>query len=108
MCSEGQGNCTLFADVVCLLGSLLYQSRLVPRVLPVLGFIGVPLLLANTVVLMFGITSGPIFVLTAIGVLPIALFEFSLGIWLTVKGFNPSAITSLFAKTATGEPGSKA
>jgi hypothetical protein len=86
-----------------LLGSLLYQSRLVPRVLPLLGFIGAPLLIANTIVFMFGITSGPLFVLTGIGVLPIALFEFSLGVWLTVKGFNPSAITSLYAKTATSE-----
>ena len=86
-----------------LLGSLLYQSRLVPRVLPLLGFIGAPLLIANTIAFMFGITSGPIFVLTAIGVLPIALFEFSLGIWLTVKGFNSPAITSLLAKTDTSE-----
>jgi hypothetical protein len=86
-----------------LLGSLLYQSRLVPRILPLLGFIGAPLLIANTIVFMFGFTSGPIFVLTGIGVLPIALFEFSLGVWLTVKGFNPSAITSLFAKTAMSE-----
>jgi hypothetical protein len=81
-----------------LLGSLLYQSRLVPRVLPLLGLIGAPLLIANTIVLMFGIASGPMFVLTGIGVLPIALFEFSLGVWLTVKGFNPSAIRSLFPK----------
>lgn len=86
-----------------LLGSLLYQSRLVPRVLPILGLIGAPLLIANTIVFMFGITSGPLFVLTGIGVLPIALFEFSLGVWLTVKGFNPSAVTSLSAKTATSE-----
>lgn len=86
-----------------LLGYLLYRSRLVPRVLPMMGFIGAPLLIANTIVLMFGITSGPLFVLTAIGVLPIALFEFILGIWLTVKGFYPSAITSLYAKTATSE-----
>jgi hypothetical protein len=86
-----------------LLGSLLYQSRLVPRVLPLLGLIGAPLLIANTIVFMFGITSGPLFVLTGIGVLPIALFEFSLGVWLTVKGFNPSAITSLSAKTTTSE-----
>jgi len=86
-----------------LLGYLLYQSRLVPRVLPLMGFIGAPLLIANTILFMFGITSGPIFVLTAIGVLPIALFEFSLGVWLTVKGFNPSAITSLYARTASSE-----
>jgi hypothetical protein len=69
----------------------------------VLGFIGAPLLIANTIVFMFGITSGPLFVLTGIGVLPIALFEFSLGVWLTVKGFNSSAITSLSAKTAPNE-----
>ena len=78
-----------------LLGSLLYQSRLVPRVHPVLGIIGAPLLIANTVVLMFGITSGPIFVLTGIGFVPVALFEFSLGVWLTFKGFNPSAANEL-------------
>ena len=81
-----------------LLGSLLYQSRLVPRVLPLLGIIGAPFLIANTIVFMFGITSGPIYLLTGIGVLPIALFEFSLGVWLTVKGFNSSAIATLFAK----------
>jgi hypothetical protein len=86
-----------------LLGSLLYPSRLVPRVLPVLAFIGAPLLIANTIVFMFGITSGPLFVLTAIGVLPIAIFEFALGIWLTFKGFNPSAIDSLSAKPTTSE-----
>ncbi len=74
-----------------LLFSLLYPSRLVPRVLPVLALIGAPLLIANTVVVLFGITTGPIYALTGIGVLPIALFEFSLGVWLVVKGFNPSA-----------------
>lgn len=81
-----------------LLGSLLYRSRLVPRILPVLGMIGAPLLIANTIVFMFGITSGPLFVLTALGVLPIAIFEFALGVWLTVKGFNPSPITATFDK----------
>jgi hypothetical protein len=86
-----------------LLGSLLYQSRLVPRTLSLLGLIGAPLLIANTIVFLFGITSGPIFVLTGIGVLPIALFEFALGIWLTFKGFNPAAVDSLAVRTATGE-----
>ncbi len=82
-----------------LLGYLLYPSRLVPRILPVLGFIGAPLLIANTIVFMFGITRGPLFTLTLLGVIPIALFEFILGIWLTFKGFNPAAITALYAKT---------
>ena len=81
-----------------LLGYLMYQSRLVPRVLPVLGFIGAPLLIANTIVVMFG-NSGLLYTLTGIGVLPIAVWEFSLGVWLTVKGFKPSAITSEPVKT---------
>lgn len=76
-----------------LLGSLLYRARLVPRVLPLLGFIGAPLLIANTIRIMFGV-SGPLLTLTTLGVLPIAIWEFSLGVYLTVKGFKPSAITA--------------
>lgn len=37
-----------------LLGSVLYRSRLVPRILPVVGLIGAPLLLASTIATMFG------------------------------------------------------
>ncbi len=76
-----------------LLGLLLYQSRLVPRVLPVLAFIGVPVLAANTVLLMFGVT-GPVLTLTTLGVIPIAGFEFALGVYLTVKGFKPTTISA--------------
>lgn len=86
-----------------LLGSLLYPRRLVPRILPVMGFIGAPLLIANTIVFMFGITSGPLFTLTLLGVIPIALFEFILGVWLIVKGFNPAAITALYAEPTISE-----
>ena len=32
--------------------------------------------------------------LPAIAALPVALFEFSLGVYLTVKGFKPSPITA--------------
>ncbi len=55
-----------------LLGALLYQSRLVPRILPMLGFIGAPLLLASTVATVFGANeygSG----LSGLAALPIAL-----------------------------------
>jgi hypothetical protein len=65
----------------------------VPRALPLLGLIGAPLLAINTVVLMFGIT-GPALTLTTLGVLPIAVWEFSLGVWLVAKGFNPAAIVA--------------
>jgi hypothetical protein len=81
-----------------LLGSLLYQSRLVPRVLPILGLIGAPLLIAAQTAIMFGLI-GRLSPLAAIAALPIALWEFSLGVWLTVKGFNSSAIEFKADKT---------
>src|SRR5438874_5931702 len=90
-----------------LLGSLLYQSRLVPRVLPLLGFIGVPLLVAADIAVLFGLigrSSSP----AALAALPIALWEFSLGVWLVVKGFKPSPITALYSRTAGLDNGSLA
>ncbi len=74
-----------------LLGILLYQSRLVPRALPLLGLIGVPLLVAGDVAVLFGFVSTSQAAVTA---LPIALFEFSLGVWLIVRGFQPCPILS--------------
>ena len=38
-----------------LLGSLLYRSRLVPRILPLVGLIGAPLLLASDIAVLFGL-----------------------------------------------------
>ena len=90
-----------------LLGTLLYRARLVPRVLPLLGLIGAPLLFAADLAVLFdliGRTSTPA-VVTA---LPIALWEFSLGVWLVVKGFKPSAITALYSRTAGVDNGSLA
>ena len=74
-----------------LLGSLLYQSRLVPRVLPAIGMVGAPLLVASDVAILFGLW-GPSSPTAGLFALPIALWEFSLGIWLVVKGFEPSPI----------------
>ena len=85
-----------------LLGSLLYQSRLVPRVLPLLSFTGAALLVAGDIGVLFGLI-GQHAPSTALAAIPIALWEFSLGVWLVVKGFNPSAITSESAKTETNE-----
>lgn len=76
-----------------LLGSLLYRSRLVPRILPLCGFIGAPLLVVSTIATMFGINEmGSTW--STLSALPIALWELSLGIWLVVKGFKPSPITA--------------
>jgi hypothetical protein len=76
-----------------LLGTLLYKSGLVPRVLPLLGLIGAPLLLASDAARLFGVMdmTSP---LSALLTIPIAVWEFSLGVWLTIKGFKPSPITA--------------
>ncbi len=90
-----------------LLGSLLYQSRLVPQVLPLLGFIGATLLVAGDIAVLFGVI-GQHAPSTALAAIPIALWEFSLGVWLVVKGFKPSAITALYSRPAGGDNGSLA
>ena len=75
-----------------LLGSLLYQSRLVPRILPVIGFVGAILLVAGDIAVLFGFIEQRA-LSTALAAIPIALWEFSLGIYLVVRGFRPSLIT---------------
>jgi hypothetical protein len=76
-----------------LLGILLYQSRLVPRLLPLIAFVGAPLLLVSDIAVLFGVwdrTSTA----TALAALPVAVFEFAFGVYLVVKGFRPSPILS--------------
>lgn len=83
-----------------LLGSLLYRSRLVPRVLPVVGFIGAALLLTSDFAVLFGLwdrISAP----SGILAIPVAMWEFSLGVYLVVKGFRPSPITAGMTATRT-------
>lgn len=72
-----------------LIGSVLYRSRMLPRWIPTLGLIGAPLLLASNTAVLFGAweqTSGPAMML----VLPIAIWEFSFGVYMAVKGLKPS------------------
>lgn len=77
-----------------LLGSLLYQSRLVPRILPVLGFIGAPLLVASTMATLFGANEYGS-AMSGLLTLPIAAWELSLGIYLVVKGFRAAGLQQL-------------
>ncbi len=77
-----------------LLGSLLYQSRLVPRILPLIGFIGAPLLVASTMATLFGANeygSG----LSGLLTIPIFVWELSLGVYLVVKGFRAAGLQQL-------------
>ena len=75
-----------------LLGTLMYRSGLVPRVLPVIGLIGAPLHITAVVLTMFGVIDR-IGSVALIAALPIAAWEFSLGVYLVVKGFKSCPIT---------------
>ena len=68
-----------------LLATLLYRARLVPRILPLVGLLGAPLLLITTLGALFNLWP-EISPITGLGALPIALWELSLGVWLVVKG----------------------
>jgi Domain of unknown function (DUF4386) len=85
-----------------ILGYLMYRSGLVPRPMAVLGLIGGPLLCASGIAVLFGALQqrGPD---QSIASIPEFLWELSLGIYLTVKGFRPSAAASQPARTATNE-----
>ncbi len=84
-----------FMPAICdmLLGFLLFQSRLVPRSLSLIGIVGGPILLIGYFAILFGLI-GQHVPLAGLFAIPVALFEFSLGIRLVVKGFKPSLITA--------------
>ncbi len=72
-----------------LIGSIMYRSRLLPRWIPTLGLIGAPLLLISVTATLFGVwdqISGPALFLA----IPIAVWEFSFGVYMTFKGFRPT------------------
>ena len=74
-----------------LLGYLMYRSGLVPRRMAMLGLIGGPLICASGILVLLGVIDegGPI---QGIATIPEFFWELSLGIWLTVRGFEPSPI----------------
>jgi len=79
-----------------LLGYVMYRSGLVPRAIPAIGLVGAPLFLLAGAATIVGINA-PGSVWTALATLPIFVWEASLGIWLTVKGFRPDAVRRLGA-----------
>ena len=67
--------------------TLLYRSRLIPRWLAILGLITYPTLLAGSILDMFNVvdmTQG----VGLVALVPGALFEFILPVWLIARGFN--------------------
>ena len=77
-----------------LLGSLMYRSGLVPRVIPVMGLIGAPLLLAAKIATVYGVNDDST-MWSVIALAPIFFWELSLGIYLVVRGFRPAAVAAL-------------
>jgi Domain of unknown function (DUF4386) len=82
-----------------ILGYLMYRSALVPRGMAVLGLVAGSLIIASGIAVILGIIEqgGPLQIIAA---LPEFFWELSLGIWLTVRGFNPSAIARLQLESA--------
>ncbi len=77
-----------------LLGTVLYRARLVPRLIPAVGLVGAPLLLGSVVATLFG-AFDQISPAASVLALPIAAWELTLGIWMTVKGFDRAAVATL-------------
>jgi hypothetical protein len=95
----GGGMCStiVFSLSALMLNYILYRSKLIPRLISGWGFIGAVLYMASGFLPLFGYGSrSPIYVNMEI---LLALQEMVLAVWLIVKGFNPSAIAALFAKT---------
>jgi hypothetical protein len=83
-------------NIVFSLGALMiyyisHQSKLLPRWISVWGLIGAVLYLASGLSAMFGVSLG--FLMA-----PLALQEMVMAVWLIVKGFDESAVTSMSAK----------
>ena len=80
-----------------------YQSKLIPRWLSGWGIVAIILHLTSVFLTMFlqidPFSGSPTLLLS----IPIGLQELTLAVWLIVKGFNPSAIATGSAKTATNE-----
>ena len=74
-----------------ILGYLMYRSGLVPRRMAVLGLVGGPLIVLSGIAVLFDVFqqggTGQ-----SIATIPEFLWELSLGIYLTLKGFKPSPL----------------
>ena len=72
-----------------MMSYLLYQSKLVPRFIYVLGLVGGPLIFTCALLVIFGVFP-QISLWGGLLAIPVFLYEMSLAIWLIVKGFNSS------------------
>ena len=94
----GQLSVIAFAPGALMYYWIMYRSRLVPRWLSAWGLLGAALSLAVALLGVFGriVPFSTVFILMQ---LPIGVQEYVLALWLIVRGFSRSAITSLSANT---------
>lgn len=70
-----------------LLAYLMYTSRLVPRLIPILGLVGGPLIFVSSTAILFGLypqVSTP----GGLAAIPVTLWELSLAVWMIVRGLR--------------------
>jgi len=84
-----------------ILGYLMYSSRLVPRKMAWLGLVGGPLIILSGTLVMFDVADagGP---LQGIATIPEFVWELSLGIYCTFRGFRPSSPILRFDEPVRG------
>jgi hypothetical protein len=83
-----------------LLAYLMYRSRLVPRVIAVIGLVGGSLVFASGTAVLFGLYED----LSIVGVVaaaPVLAWELSVAVWMIVKGFRPSPVLTDAARSLT-------
>jgi hypothetical protein len=85
-----------------ILGYLMYQSRLVPRGMAMLGLVGGPLVCASGIAVVLDII-GRGSAAQSVATVPEFLWELSLGIYLLAKGFTASPILDATGNTEAGE-----
>jgi uncharacterized protein DUF4386 len=85
-----------------MLGYLMYRSGLVPRGMAMLGLVGGPLICASGTAVLFDLIDAGS-VAQNVATIPEFLWELSLGIYLTVKGFKPSPLTAAMDGPRTGQ-----
>jgi hypothetical protein len=87
-----------------VLAYLMYTSRLVPRVIAVLGLVGGPLVCVSGVAVMFGLWDADLSTQSLLMALPVFAWEVSLAVFLIVRGFRSSGTTSDAAPSVAPDP----
>ena len=81
-----------------ILTTMLYQTKLVPRSISVVGIVGYAVLLPAAILALFGVIDPTPGGSASIVAVPVATFEIILmPVWLFAKGFNVSALASMRA-----------